>query len=166
MADDAAGGRAPAVAAHVDEILRLPRHGSAALDVGGGLRAVAEYGRLRFEHGHGAEPVPAPVAVHVPGRVRFGAGELVAARGGAGDVTIAATGPLEVRARRAGDRMRPAGLGGTKTLQDLFVDRKVPRARRAAWPVVTCGGEIAWVPGIAVDERFAAPDGVVLSWRR
>jgi tRNA(Ile)-lysidine synthase len=150
----------------VPDVLALPRRGSAALDVGGGLRAVAEYGRLRFEHAGEQDAIPAPVSVHVPGRVRFGSGELVAARDGTGDVTIAAAGPLEVRARRPGDRIRPVGLGGTKTLQDLFVDRKVPRAQRAAWPVVTCGGEIAWVPGIALDERFTAAEGVVLTWRQ
>jgi tRNA(Ile)-lysidine synthase len=54
--------------------------------------------------------------------------------------------------------MRPAGLGGTKTLQDLFTDRKVPRALRRALPVVESDGEIVWVAGVAVDERFAAGD--------
>jgi tRNA(Ile)-lysidine synthase len=52
--------------------------------------------------------------------------------------------------------MRPAGLGGSRTLQDLFTDRKVPRERRAHVPVVVAGGEIAWVPGIATGERFRA----------
>ena len=32
--------------------------------------------------------------------------------------------------------MRPAGLGGSKSLQDLFTDRKVPRALRHSLPVV------------------------------
>ena len=35
---------------------------------------------------------------------------------------------------RAGDRMRPLGLGGSRTLQDLFTDRKVPRERRRGRP--------------------------------
>jgi tRNA(Ile)-lysidine synthase len=52
--------------------------------------------------------------------------------------------------------MRPAGLGGTKTLQDLFTDRKVPRAERGRVPVVEAGGQVAWVAGVAVDERFRA----------
>ncbi len=65
--------------------------------------------------------------------------------------------------------MRPAGLGGTKTLQDLFTDRKVPRALRRTLPVVESNGEIVWVAGVAVDERFAAredqPGAVALSAR-
>ena len=67
---------------------------------------------------------------------------------------------LEVRAWRPGDRMRPAGLGGTKSLQDLFTDRKVPRARRHTLPVVVSDGEIAWVPGVATGERFRATERV------
>jgi len=43
--------------------------------------------------------------------------------------------------------MRPLGLGGTKSLQDLFTDRKVPREARHRLPVVVSDGEIAWVPG-------------------
>ena len=49
--------------------------------------------------------------------------------------------------------MRPAGLGGTKSLQDLFTDRKVPRALRRSLPVVEANGEIVWVAGVAAAER-------------
>ncbi|HET8672367.1 MAG TPA: tRNA lysidine(34) synthetase TilS, partial [Thermoleophilaceae bacterium] len=64
---------------------------------------------------------------------------------------------LTVRAWQDGDRMRPAGLGGSKTLQDLFTDRKVPRALRRTLPVVVAeDGEIAWVAGVAVGESFRA----------
>jgi tRNA(Ile)-lysidine synthase len=55
--------------------------------------------------------------------------------------------------------MRPAGLGGSKSLQDLFTDRKVPRALRRRLPVVESEGEIVWVAGVAMGESFkAAPD--------
>lgn len=57
--------------------------------------------------------------------------------------------PLYVRSPRPGDRMRPVGLGGSKKLQDLFVDRRIPRDERATWPVVDCAGEIVWVVGVA-----------------
>jgi len=39
---------------------------------------------------------------------------------------------LSVRSRRPGDRV----AGRRRKLQDVFVDAKVPRAERAAWPVV------------------------------
>src|SRR5207247_377191 len=77
---------------------------------------------------------------------------------GAIEAAAALGSEVTVRAWREGDRMRPAGLGGTKTLQDLFTDRKVPRAERVSWPVVEAGGEIACVPAVAVGEGFR-PDG-------
>lgn len=65
--------------------------------------------------------------------------------------------PLVVRGRRAGDRIRPRGLGGSKKLQDLLVDRKVPRAERDRVPVVAdATGRIVWVIGHAVDADAAA----------
>jgi tRNA(Ile)-lysidine synthase len=66
--------------------------------------------------------------------------------------------------------MRPAGLGGSKSLQDLFTDRKVPRELRRSLPVVETDGEIVWVAGVAVAEGFRAREGdagaVWLSARR
>jgi tRNA(Ile)-lysidine synthase len=142
-----------------DEILALGDRGTKSLDLGGGLRAVTEYGTLRFTRSPEAEP-PAPVELTVPGRARFGDWELEATVGGLGDVAVTDLGPaVTVRAWRDGDRMRPAGLGGSKSLQDLFTDRKVPRALRRTLPVVEAGGEIVWVAGVAVDERFAAEEG-------
>ena len=70
------------------------------------------------------------------------------------DAATCADPGLSVRAWRDGDRMRPLGLGGSRSLQDLFTDRKVPRGRRGALPVVLSDGEIAWVPGVATGERF------------
>ena len=43
---------------------------------------------------------------------------------------------LVVRAWQHGDRMQPLGLDGSKSLQDLLTDRKVPRALRTRLPVV------------------------------
>jgi tRNA(Ile)-lysidine synthase len=142
-----------------DEILSLGSRGTKSLDLGDGLRAVAEYGTIRFTRAREAEP-PAPVELPVPGRARFGDWELEARRDRPGDVAVTDLGSaLTVRAWRDGDRMRPAGLGGSKSLQDLFTDRKVPRALRRSLPVVEADGEIVWVAGVAVDERFAAAEG-------
>ncbi len=153
-----------------DEILDLDDRGTKSLDLGDGLRAVAEYGTLRFTRARETEP-PAPVALPVPGRARFGDWEVEALPGEPGEVIVAGLGggTLRVRSWRDGDRLRPVGLGGTKSLQDLFTDRKVPRALRRGLPVVEAEGEIVWVAGLAVAERFAAaegdPDAVGLSAR-
>ncbi len=142
----------------LDEILALSERGSKSLDLGDGLRAVSEYGTLRFTRAAEAA-TPDPVQLTVPGRARFGDWEVEARRGVPGEVTVTNLGPeLTVRGWRDGDRMRPAGLGGSKSLQDLFTDRKVPRALRHTLPVVESDGEIVWVAGVAVDERFAAAE--------
>ena len=62
---------------------------------------------------------------------------------------------LAVRNRRQGDRFRPVGLAGRKTLQDYFVDRKVPRADRDAVPIVVDDADrIVWVAGHGIDADF------------
>ena len=55
---------------------------------------------------------------------------------------------LVVRSRRPGDRIHLPGIG-TRKLQDVLVDAKVPREARDALPLVVVGGEIVWVPGVA-----------------
>jgi tRNA(Ile)-lysidine synthase len=152
-------GDEAAAATRADELLVLGGgRGSASLDLGGGLRAVAEYGRLRFERGDPPPPPPA-TALAVPGCVAWGEGELRCEEAADGALDLEAlSAPLEVRAWRPGDRMRPLGLGGSRSLQDLFTDRKVPRAQRARVPVVLSGGEIAWVAGVATGEAFGATE--------
>ena len=169
----AAAGDVAVTRRDADRILELPLDGSAEVELPDGLRAIAEYGSLRFARGEDPAP-PDAVALPVPGAVEFGDWLVEASIGGSGDVLLdreAAKGGLLVRPWRHGDRMRPAGLDGTKTLQDLFTDRKVPRAERGRVPVVEAGGEVAWVAGVAVDERFRADpesggDAVALSARR
>jgi tRNA(Ile)-lysidine synthase len=159
LAERAAGeATRPLSRREAEDILSLGGHGTKALDLGGGLRAVAEYGTLRFTRAREA-PAPDPVTLPIPGQVRFGAWHIEATLSSPGDVAVSASAlgaSARVRAWREGDRMRPVGLGGTKTLQDLFTDRKVPRALRRTLPVVEAAGRIVWVAGVAVDERFAA----------
>lgn len=65
-------------------------------------------------------------------------------------------GELTLRRRRPGDRFHPAGGAGSRRLQDFFVDQKVPRALRAAWPVLATPTQIVWVAGLRADARFQA----------
>ncbi len=61
---------------------------------------------------------------------------------------------IYIRSWRDGDRMRPLGLGGTKKLQDIFVDEKVPSEQRGEIPIFECGKEIIWIPGYRVAEGW------------
>ena len=67
--------------------------------------------------------------------------------------------PLSVRNRRPGDSFRPLGLGGSKKLQDFFVDAKIDRfAREIAPVIIDSAGQIVWVAGHALAEEFKVTD--------
>jgi tRNA(Ile)-lysidine synthase len=156
LAEDACGVPHPLTRDAIDAIL-TPAAGSRSLDLGGDLRVVSEYGTLRFQLGPTAA-APEPVTLAIPGEARFGRWRIEARAGGGGEVELDAEvlgDSVTVRGWRDGDRLRPLGLGGTKTLQDLFTDRKVPRELRRSLPVLEADGEIAWVAGLAIGERFA-----------
>jgi tRNA(Ile)-lysidine synthetase-like protein len=68
----------------------------------------------------------------------------------------ASTGSLTARQRRPGERLRPAGGRGSRRLQDLFVDARVPQALRDAWPIIATPDAIVWVPGVRAAEGFLA----------
>jgi tRNA(Ile)-lysidine synthetase-like protein len=100
------------------------REGSKRVDLGAGKVAVRECEQVWIERA----PVP------LEGPVTWGPWTLEATRPG-----------LRVRTWRVGDR-----LGGRdKKVQDLFVDAKVPRSEREAWPLVVAGEDVVAVPGIA-----------------
>ena len=176
LAERAAAGAVPLGRKRADQIWRLvnePEGG--VVELGGGVEAQIEGGHVRFTTASAAEPAAATLAV--PGSCRFGTWEV---RAELAPSVPAADGPdlavldpaalgraLVVRSWREGDRMRPLGLGGSKSLQDLFTDRKVPRSLRHALPVVISDERIVWIAGVAVSEEFAAradaPESAVLS---
>jgi tRNA(Ile)-lysidine synthase len=151
------------------EIWRLATSSEGGIvELGGGIRAICEHGLIRFEIA-AEQPPPEPVRLPIPGSTRFGAWEVQAELrpspvepAGPEIATLDAEAlgrELVVRAWREGDRMRPLGLAGTKSLQDLFTDRRVPRSLRRTLPVVTASGRVAWVAGVAVAEDFRLGPG-------
>jgi tRNA(Ile)-lysidine synthase len=106
----------------LDELLATAA-GSKRVDLGGGLTAVREYDRVWLER--------APVALS--GSVRWGAWSIESELEG-----------LKVRGWRPGDRL----AGRRKKVQDVFVDAKIPRSQREAWPLVVRGREVVAVPGL------------------
>ena len=168
LAERSVGLPVPLNRSRAGEIWRLVQEPEGGvIELGGGVEAHMEQGHVRFMAGRASEPPEATLPV--PGACRFGTWEVRAEiepgvpdpKGR--DLAIldpaALAGSLTVRSWREGDRIRPLGLGGTKTLQDLFTDRRVPRSLRHALPVVASGGRIAWIAGVAVSEEFAAQPG-------
>jgi len=104
------------------ELLAAPV-GSKRLDLGGGLQAVREHERLWLERG----------PVDLAGEIHWGEWTIRSELQG-----------LRVRGWRPGDRL----AGRRRKIQDVFVDAKVPRSEREAWPLVVRGDEVVAVPGI------------------
>lgn len=63
--------------------------------------------------------------------------------------TVNSQGPMVIRARQSGDTLRLPG--GTKQLKKLFIDRKIPAARRLRIPVVADARGVLGVYGIGVN---------------
>ena len=167
LAERAAGRQVPMSRARAAQIVRLavePEGGE--IQLGGGVSAICESHTVSFQVSHplDAAPVPAPSLLTLPGRCQVGDWEVRAelhpapvAPAGPDLATLDATAlsePLHVRTWREGDRIRPLGMTGSKTLGDLFTDRGVPRSQRTRVPVVTCGDRVAWVAGVAVSDDF------------
>lgn len=62
---------------------------------------------------------------------------------------------LTIRSRTPGDRINPLGSPGSKKIQDVFVDRHVPRAERDRVPIVTAGTDVVWIPGMMLSRDVA-----------
>lgn len=99
-----------------------------------GLCVTAELraGIVRERGQIGRYPVEASVSVRMLGRRSF-----------------------RVRTWRPGDRMEPWGIDGSRKLQDVFTDAKVPRAERDRLPIIECNNSIVWVPGYRIARDWA-----------
>ena len=64
--------------------------------------------------------------------------------------------PLVVRNWRPGDAMRPIGHQNSHKLARLLNEKSVSRWEKESWPVLTSGGELAWVRGLPVSAELAA----------
>ncbi len=151
---------------HIEAMRRLSLEGppSGQLDLGGGWRVRREYQKLWLAQDQATEEAHGfAVALTVPGTT-------VVERAGVqfttevipvGLALLPCVGcealfdyeqidrELRVRNFIPGDRIVPIGLGGSRKVKRMFIDRKLPKARRAAFPVVVMGENIAWLPGIA-----------------
>src|SRR5690606_12087740 len=156
---------------HVRLLARVVARGRGRCDLPGGLRLEVTGERLVVVSSAppAGEASPAPVPLRVPGQALDAeAGLVFAARTcPAGDVSLdvdpargarldadLARGAPAVRRRRQGGRFWPLRAPGTRSLQRVLIDRKVPRAERARTPVVTLDDQPVWIVGHRIDERF------------
>ncbi len=151
---------------HVESMLHLTLEGgpSDSIDLPVGWRAEREYNFLRLTNPHDREAAgkfSVPIAVDGITIVAAAGFKFEASTIAASDASMPATmsvamfdaarigDGLIARNFLKGDRIHPIGMSGTRKVHDVFVDRKLPRARRERFPVVTLADEIAWLPGLA-----------------
>jgi tRNA(Ile)-lysidine synthase len=155
--------------AQVESIRRLVLDGgpSDSIDLPGGWRAEREYNLLRLSQAKIEREIGADagfsVAIAAEGvtlveaaGIRFEASRIAASAASMPrslsvamfDAAKIADAGLVARNFMKGDRICPMRMAGTRKVHDVFVDRKVPRARRGRYPVVTVGDAIAWIPGL------------------
>ncbi|NLE74584.1 MAG: tRNA lysidine(34) synthetase TilS, partial [Actinobacteria bacterium] len=157
--------------AHVEALEELiHRPGCAEEGLGGGWKAIKTYDVLCFDLsgapdvtegvGEGAEPEQARLMV--PGEVRW---REAIVRAESGVDFYAPNGPWEayvderrvgdelcVRGWLPGDRVHPLGAAGSRKLQDVFADLRVPVWLRRQVPILVRGDSIVWVAGLVVAE--------------
>ena len=133
------------------EALLLSKKASARAEFPGDVTMARQYDRLVKLSDTAA---PDAVILPCPGSVIWGdllvtahpAEEIVST---ADTFTVLPQGELTLRPRAAGDAIRLPG--GTKTLKKLFIDRKIPAARRLQIPVLTDEAGVLGVYSIGGD---------------
>lgn len=121
-----------------------PPHELAALPWGGERRVELPHGmgkvlfRSAPKRGHGLDP----------GLVRAGA--------------------WRFERRRGGERLQPDPRRPRRTLKNLFQEAGVPPWERDAMPLLFCGDDLVWAPGLGIDCRYVAHQqrGLIPEWRR
>ena len=76
--------------------------------------------------------------------------------------------PVQLRLRRGGERLQPDSRRPRRTLKNLFQEAGLPPWQRDRLPLLFCGEDLVWAPGIGVDVRFRTPAGgagLVPQWR-
>ena len=75
---------------------------------------------------------------------------------------------LQVRLRAGGERLQPDARRPRRTLKNLFQESGVPPWERERLPLLFCGDDLVWVPGLGTDAAYAAAKGaagVIPEWR-
>ncbi len=90
-------------------------------------------------------------------------GELRFKRGAGIDAGRLKSATFEVRLRSGGERLQPHPRRPRRTLKNLFQEAGVPPWRRERLPLLFCGRDLVWAPGLGVDARYQGK-GLMPEW--
>ena len=89
-------------------------------------------------------------------------------RGQGFDSTLLERNTFQIRLRSGGERLRTDARRPSRTLKNLFQEAGVPPWERERMPLLFCGDELVWAPGLGVDAKFlsagSAP-GILPEWQ-
>jgi tRNA(Ile)-lysidine synthase len=137
-------GSARMALAHDGKVLRAYRGRVALTDA----RAPGAFRALRWR-GERRLALPA-----LGGELRFRR-----ARGSGIDAAKLAAGEVTVRRRSGGERLQPDARRPRRTLKNLFQEAGVPPWEREWLPLLYCGDDLVWAPGLGIDASYQAARG-------
>jgi tRNA(Ile)-lysidine synthase len=121
------------------------------------VEAAHEAQRFQPRLWHGERKVALP---ELGGELRF--------RRAAGGIDPELSRKLQIRLRSGGERLQLDARRPRRTLKNLFQEAGVPPWERERLPLLYCGDDLVWAPGVGIDCRYAAPGkriGWVPEWR-
>lgn len=151
--------------AHIESIRQIieDAHPAACTHLPGGLQVRREYQRVIFSFSSDTNSIPPYIySLNIPGQTYISEIGLAVRcyygdrdeRNRLAEGTFAmfdpesVKGKLYVRQRRAGDRMVPLGMHGSKKVKDILIDKKIPRQQRDQIPLLTDDEHVLWIPGV------------------
>jgi tRNA(Ile)-lysidine synthase len=156
------GLRAPSEAKLVEMLKQLTAGGARTLIEHDGVRLRVYRGKIVADRSAGAfAPVPWKGETRLP--VPALGGELRFRRGPGIDARQLDKKAFEVRLRSGGERLQADPNRPRRTLKNLFQEAGVPPWERERMPLLYCGDELVWAPGLGVDVRYQG-HGLAPEW--
>lgn len=130
---------------------------SVRVDLGGvSVRRFA--GALHLVDDHRPEPARTSVIWQPPGSLQLAHGTLAATAVGDAGLRQVEAG-YEIRFRQGGERLRPAGRRGRRSLKDLLQEASIPPWERDRLPLLHVDGELVAIADLYVAEGWQARPG-------
>ena len=90
-------------------------------------------------------------------------------RGSPFELVLPFVASVTLRRVQTSERMAQLGVAGSKKVQDIFTDLKIPRIARTTWPGIYVEGKLIWLPGLRRSRELLIhpeqPGWMVSAWQ-